>query len=72
MEDVEKVIYENLFKIYEAQGAVVKGLGTRRGRRNDLGLNKLPQGGKFEKKTYLLKKWVHPDALPSYYEKIRS
>ena len=72
VEDVEKVIYENLFKIYEARGAVVKGLGTRRGRRNDLGLQSLPRGGKFKKKTHLVKKWVHPDALPLYYEKIKS
>ena len=72
MEDVEKVIYETLFKLYEARGTVAKGLGMRRGWRNDLGLKKLPRGGKCEKKTQLVKKWVHPDALASYNERMKS
>ena len=44
--DVDRVVDEVYLRIFRARGVVVKGLGTRRGRRNDLGLGKLPRGGK--------------------------
>ena len=55
-------VVQNIIKIVLARGTVVPGLGTRRGRRKDLGLPSLPRGGHMMKKTDYEKKWVHADA----------
>ena len=57
-------------KVFRARGVVVKVLGTRRGKRNDLGLGKLPRGGKMRKKEEFEKKWIHPDAENAFTDKL--
>ena len=72
VEDIYRIVDEVLMKIFYSRGTVVKGLGTRRGRRNDLGLGKLPRGGRKVKHTNFEKKWVHIDAIDSYRSKIKT
>ena len=49
-ENINQLIGKVLLHIYAAHGALVKGLGTCRGRRRDFDLAPLPRGGKREKK----------------------
>ena len=42
---------------------MVPGLGTRCGRRRDLGLKPLPRGGAQVKSRVFQKKWTHSDAV---------
>ena len=65
-----RVVEEAYLKIFQAKGVVVPNLGTRRGRRNDLGLGRLPRGGIMKKNKEFKKKWIHPDAITSYIEKM--
>ena len=49
MQDINHIINENMMRIIKAHGAVVPGIGTRCGRKRDLGLKPLPQGGRMVK-----------------------
>ena len=54
--------------IFRARGVVIRGLGS--GKRNDLGIGKLPRGGKMRKKEEFKKKWIHPDAQNAFRDKV--
>ena len=60
-----------LLKVYRARGALIRGLGTCRGQRNDLGLAPLPRGGCREKKNEMEIQWKHADAESAMQEVFR-
>ena len=70
VEDIYRVVDESLMKVFYACGTAVKGVGTRRGRRNDLGLGKLPRGGRQMKRQQFKKRWLHDDAMEAFKEKM--
>ena len=57
--------------LVNAWGAGVKGVGTCRGRRRIVGVDRLPMGGAREKNVIFIKKWKHPDAEEALIEKFR-
>ena len=70
-EDIDRVVDEAYLRIFHAQGIVVPGLGTRRGRRYERSNVQRPRGGKTEKNKKFQKKWVHPDARKAYEERLQ-
>ncbi len=64
MQDVDRIFDEVILKLVEARGVAVRGIGQRRGRRDDKNM-KLVQGGKRVKNLTFESPWIHPDAFQS-------
>ena len=60
MQDVDRIFDEVIMKLVEARGVAVRGIGKRRGRRDDENM-KLPRGGKHVKSLTFSSPWIHPD-----------
>ncbi len=61
MQDVDRIFDEVIMKLVEARGVAVRGIGKRRGRRDDENM-KLPRGGKHVKSLTFSSPWIHPDS----------